>query len=50
MGQQQVMTTDTVTWGGVEEQSFELPAEIKALKAAQPATAAPAAPAAPAAK
>jgi hypothetical protein len=50
MGQQQVMTTDAVTWGGIDEKSFELPAEIKALKAAQPATPAPAAPAAPAAK
>jgi hypothetical protein len=50
MGQQQVMTTDAVTWGGIDEKSFELPAEIKALKAAQPATAAPAAPADPAAK
>lgn len=36
MGQQQVMTTDTVTWGGIDEKSFELPAEIKALKAAKP--------------
>ena len=45
MGQQQVMTTDAVEWGGVDEKAFELPAEIKALKAA------PAAPAAaPAAK
>jgi len=41
MGQQQVMTTDAVEWGGVDEKAFELPAEIKALKAA---------PAAPAAK
>lgn len=48
MGQQQVMTTDAVEWGGVEEKAFELPAEIKALKAAP--AAAPAAPTAPAAK
>lgn len=48
MGQQQVMTTDTVDWGGVDEKVFELPAEIKALKSAPAAPAAPAA--APAAK
>lgn len=48
MGQQQVMTTDTAEWGGVDEKVFELPAEINALKAAPAAPAA--APAAPAAK
>lgn len=43
MGQRQVMTIDSVEWGGVDEKSFELPDEIKALKAPAAAPAAPAA-------
>ena len=44
MGQQQVMTVDTVAWEGVDPKAFELPEEIKALKSAaeKPADAKPA--------
>lgn len=44
MGQRQVMTIDSVEWGGVDEKAFELPEEIKALKTPPAAPAAPASP------
>jgi hypothetical protein len=53
MGQQQVMTIETVEWNGAKADDFALPAEIKALRDAPKAPSAPvgdaAAPKAPAA-
>jgi hypothetical protein len=48
MGQQQVMTVETVDWNVPAAKDFELPAEIKALRDAPKPAAAPAAPAVPA--